>query len=58
MKKELLNKLNAIARGTIIELEGKQYVKDTDTTTNKIYWFSMDGENKLTNEEVVEIILK
>lgn len=58
MKKELLNKLNLIARGTIIELNGKQYVKDTDTTTNKIYWFSMDGEDKLTNEEVVEIILK
>lgn len=58
MKKELLNKLNLIPRGTIIELEGKQYVKDTDTTNNKIYWFSMDGNNKLTNEEVVETILK
>lgn len=58
MKKELLNKLNLIARGTIIELNGKQYVKDTDTTTNKIYWFSMDGDGKLTNEGVAEIILK
>lgn len=58
MKKELLKKLNLIARGTIIELNGKQYVKDTDTTTNQIYWFSMDGDGKLTNEEIVEIILK
>lgn len=58
MKKELLNQLNLIARGTIIELNGKQYVKDTDTTTNQTYWFSMDGDGKLTNEEVAKIILK
>lgn len=58
MKQELVNKLNTIARGTIIELEGKQYVKDTDTITNKIYWFSVDGEDKLTNEDVVVHLAK
>ena len=57
MKKELLNKLNAIARGTIIALNGKQYVKDTETGNSKTYWFNMDGDDKLTNEEVIEIIL-
>lgn len=58
MKQELLNKLNAIARGTIIVLEGKQYVKDTDTTTNKTYWLNMNGTDKLTNEDVVAHLVK
>lgn len=57
MKQELLNKLNSIARDTIIELNGKQYVKDTDTT-NKTYWFNMNGTDKLTNEDVVAYLVK
>lgn len=57
MKKELLNKLNTIPRGTIIALNGKQYVKDIETGSSKTYWFSMSEDIKLTNEEVVKIIL-
>lgn len=57
MKQELLNKLNTIARGTIIELNGKQYVKDTDIN-NKTYWFNMNGTDKLTNKDIVEQLVK
>lgn len=58
MKEELLNKLSKIARGTIIALNGSQYVKDTVIGSKKTYWFNIDGDDKLTSEEVVEIILK
>ena len=44
--------------GTILELNRKDYIKEIDTTTNQTYWFSMDGDGKLTNEEVAKIILK
>lgn len=58
MKKEILKKLNNIARGTIISLHGKKYVKDTAIGSKTTYWFNMEDEDdNLTNEEVAELIL-
>ena len=57
MKEEILSKLKTIPRGTIILLNGRQYVKDTVTGSKKTYWFSMSEDEKLTNEDVAEMLL-
>ena len=54
----MLEKLQQLERGTLININSEEFVRDTKANSKQLTWFSLVSNEEYSDEEILELIEK